>query len=121
MVSANTSYIRNLNIDVLETLFSIYNFTADIYTEDDGSITLGLNEIDLTENGIDENEAREKLAKSIIEYAEDYYTDFEWWSSAPNTRAHIPYVIKSLLINDYKKLSEMIKCQPGTDPDILED
>ena len=82
-------------------------------TEEDGSVTLALNEIDLAENGKDEKDARMKLAASILEYSEDYYNDFSYWESAPNRRAHIPYVFKALFIRDIQKIGESIQCQVG--------
>ena len=81
--------------------------------EADGSITLALNEIDLVENGINENEARAKLANAILEYAQDYYNDFAYWGSAPNRRSHIPYVFKALFIGDTRKIGENIRCLVG--------
>ena len=42
------------NLDTMTEILSAYKFTAEKYIEDDGSITLSLNEIDLVENG--ENE-----------------------------------------------------------------
>ena len=38
------------NIKLMETLLTAYTFTAEKFIEDDGSITLSLNQIDLVEN-----------------------------------------------------------------------
>ena len=51
------------------------------------------NEIDLVENAETEELAKQQLAESIIEYVEDYYNDFAYWSSASNRVEHMPYVI----------------------------
>ncbi len=106
-------YIFLSDLRFMEELLKGYSYSALRMDEEDGSVTLALNEIDLVENGRDEAEAREKLAKAILEYAEDYYNDFSYWSSAPNRRAHIPYVFKALFIGDIHKIGDSIQCQAG--------
>ena len=94
-------------------LLSAYQFTAQKFIEDDNSVTLSLNEIDIVENATTEYDARKKLADSILEYATDYYNDFSYWSNAINRKQHIPYVMKALMMNDIKELGDSIKCQSG--------
>lgn len=101
------------NLETMNEILSAYQFTAIRCIEDDGSITLSLNEIDLVENAVDEQTARLELAKSIMDYALDYYNDYAYWSSAPNRRQHIPYVFKALILDDTNKLGESIICQDG--------
>ena len=100
-----------LSEDIKDSL-SDYSFSALRIDEEDGSVTLALNEIDLVENGTDESDARARLAAAILEYAEDYYSDFSYWSSASNRASHIPYVFKALFIGDVQKIGESIKCIP---------
>lgn len=106
-------YVFLSDFHFMEELLSGYSFSAVRMEEADGSVTLALNEIDLVENGKDENDARSKLASSILEYAEDYYTDYSYWGSAPNRKSHIPYVFKALFIGDSQKIGESILCQAG--------
>jgi hypothetical protein len=101
------------DIHFIERLLDAYRFTARKYEEDNGSVTLGLVEIDLIENGVNEDEAKAKLSKSILEYAEDYYNEFSFYFSAPNRKHHLPYVIKSLILNDVNKIGALIKCRHG--------
>ena len=91
----------------------IYKFTAQRLVEEDGSVTLSLNEIDLIENGKNEDEARLKLAQSILEYAVDYYNDYAMYSHSPNRKGHIPYIFKALIIDDPEQIGAMIQCQDG--------
>lgn len=106
-------YLFLSDINFVDTLLSAYSFTAKKFVEDDGSVTLSLNEIDLAENAETEESAKKKLAQSIIEYAEDFYNDFNFWSIAPNRKGHIPWVFKALIIDDADKLGELIQCQNG--------
>ena len=100
----------------LETMFEIlqaYQFSALRYVEDDGSVTLSLNEIDLVENDRNEEEARLKLGQSILEYSLDYYNEYETYSRSPNRKKHIPYIFKALIIDDPQKIGDMLQCQDG--------
>lgn len=101
------------NLETMSEILSAYRFTADRYVEDDGTITLSLNEIDLVENGNNESEARLALGKSILEYSVDYYNDYEMYSNSPNRKGHIPYIFKALIIDDSQKIGEGILCLDG--------
>ena len=101
------------NIDTMSEILSAYNFSAEKFVEDDGSVTLSLNEIDLIENAPDEQTARQELAKAIMDYSMDYYDDYAYWSNSTNRRQHIPYVFKALIMDDVNKLGESIICQDG--------
>lgn len=106
-------YLMISDIKFLESLLNAYTFNADKIIEEDGSVTLSLNEIDLVENAEDEASARKKLAESILEYAEDYYKEFNYWSSSENRKAHIPYVFKALVLDDINKIGDLIQCRNG--------
>lgn len=101
------------NLEIMSELLEIYHFTAIKYIENDGSITLSLNEIDLVENGPDEQTARLNLAKAILEYSLDYYNEYETYSRSPNRKKHIPYIFKALIIDDPEKIGEILQCQDG--------
>lgn len=100
----------------LETMSDIlegYNFTASIFIECDDSVTLSLHEIDLIENGRNEQEARLNMAKAILEYATEFYEEYELYSKSLNRKKHIPYIFKALIIDDTIKIGEMIQCLDG--------
>lgn len=101
------------NLEIMSELLEIYHFTAIKYIENDGSITLSLNEIDLVENGPDEQTARLNLAKAILDYSLDYYNEYETYSRSPNRKKHIPYIFKALIIDDPEKIGEILQCQDG--------
>lgn len=101
------------NLDTMACILDAYQFTADRFVEPDGSVTLALIEIDLVENASDETRARALLAASILEYSEEYYKNYAYWSTAPNRKAHIPYIFKALIMDDVQKLGESITCHDG--------
>ncbi len=101
------------NLETMAEILEAYHFTAIKYLEDDGSVTLSLNEIDLIENGKDEPAARLNLARAIMEYSLDYYNDYDIYSHSPNRKKHMPYVFKALIIDNPEKIGEMIQYQDG--------
>ena len=112
-IKKTRDYVLLSNMEFINELLSGYTFTANKYIENDGSVTLSLNELDLVENGLDEKDALHKLAQAIYEYAINFYDEFNVWSVAPNRKPEIPYVFKALILSDIPKIGECIKCQDG--------
>lgn len=101
------------NLETMSEILDIYKFTANSYVEDDGSITLSLNEIDLIENGETEQIARIALGKSILEYSVDYYNNYKLYSNSLNRKGHIPYIFKALIMDSPDVIGESVQCQNG--------
>lgn len=101
------------NLETISEILEAYYFTAMRYIEGDNSVTLSLNEIDLVENGKDEKEARLNMGRAILEYALDYYNEYEMYSHSPSRKKHIPYIFKALIIDNPEKIGDMLQCQDG--------
>lgn len=101
------------NLETMSEILKAYHFTAEKFLEEDGSVTLSLNEIDLIENGADEETARINMGNAILEYSMDYYNEYELFSHSPNRKNHIPYIFKALIIDNPKEIGELIECQDG--------
>ena len=101
------------NLETISEILEAYYFTATKYIEGDNSVTLSLNEIDLVENGKDEKEARLNMGMAILEYALDYYNEYEMYSHSPSRKKHIPYIFKALIIDKPEKIGDMLECQDG--------
>lgn len=101
------------DVQTMADILNVYQFTAQKFIEEDFSITLSLNEIDLVENAATEEAAKLSLARSIMEYAVEYYEHYAVYSKAPNRKAHMPYVFKALLTDDINLLGESILCRDG--------
>jgi len=100
------------DINLFSELLSAYTFSANLFTEDNGTVTISLNEIDLIENGENEKVAIQKMAVAILDYAEDYYSDYMYWARG-NRATHKPYVFKALILNDVNAIGGLIKCHHG--------
>ncbi|MCD8014505.1 MAG: hypothetical protein LUG99_15280 [Lachnospiraceae bacterium] len=101
------------NLETMSEILAAYHFTAQKYVEEDGSITLSLNEIDLIENGCDEHIARLAMGNAILEYSEEYYNEYELYSRSPNRKSHVPYIFKALITDDPEQIGESIQCRDG--------
>ena len=66
-----------------------------------------------TYEGRTKEDAIRLLAINLQEYADEYYSEFEYWYSAPNRKAHLPYVLKIFLQSNIKNIVKMIECQAG--------
>jgi len=101
------------NLDTMAEILNAYSFTAKKIIEDDGTITLSLNEIDLIENGNDEVSARRALGNAILNYSFDYYKEYSFYSHSPNRKKHVPYVFKALIMDSPEEIGDIIICQDG--------
>lgn len=101
------------DVQTMADILNVYQFTAQKFIEEDNTITLSLNEIDLVENAVTEEAAKLSLARSIMEYAVEYYEHYAVYSKASNRKAHMPYVFKALLTDDINILGESILCRDG--------
>ena len=101
------------DISFINLLLDMYRFECTKHLEEDGTVTLSTDVMDIVENANTEDEAKAKVAQSILDYAEDFYAEYELWSKAPNRKNHIPYVFKALLLNDTSKIGDLILCRTG--------
>ena len=97
----------------LSAMLSYVRYEATIFQEDDGSITLSLDALDLVVNEKSLESAKKSLANDIEEYAEEYYANYESYSVSPNRRAHLPYVMKALIADSPKELEDAIEYHVG--------
>jgi len=111
-IKKTRDYLFLSDMDVLKKILSVYSFHAKILPEDDGTITLSLDEIGLIENAPDLPDAVSALSAAILEYSEDFYKEFSYWSRGSG-KSHIPYVIKALILNDINKIGDLIECRHG--------
>ena len=110
--TAKTSEFAIVSAKLLKLFLDSLTFTVSFIPEDDGSFTGSVEELDLFANAPSKDECLTLLLDDMKEYAQDFYNDFQFWSSAPNRKKHIPYVLKILSESD-EKLLEAMKCQTG--------
>lgn len=99
--------------DTIYELVSGVMYVADEYWEEDGTVTLSLHDMDIIANGPDIDSAKKLLVRNIMEYAEEYYSEYELYYSAPNRKRHLPYIMKALTAKNPEELEEAVLCHPG--------
>lgn len=98
--------------DILAMLSGVKCTVSTIH-ENDGSYTLATDEMYLAENADTENQALMNLAASILEYAIEYYDNYQLYSRSPNRSGHLPYVTKAFLLDDAERIKEEMLCHDG--------
>lgn len=96
-VKRSRDMIFSTNLEMLEGILEPYTFTFSEFVEEDDSVTLSLNEIDIVVNGETKEDSLNILENDLKEYAQEYYDDFEYYFSSLNRKSHYPYVLKVLL------------------------
>lgn len=86
-------------------------FQVTVYTEDDGSITLSTDDMDLAVNAPSKEAAIKALCRDIVEYAEEYRKAFAMYSAAPNRAAHAP-LVKEILSVTPQELRDALVFHP---------
>ena len=89
----------------ISTSFSI---PVKLIMEDDGSFVATNSVIeDVFSVGTTKEEAISELCRNLIEYAQEYYENYDLYSNTPNRKKHAPYVMRILfsrLLADYVKV-----------------
>lgn len=81
----------------LNSLLSNLTIPVKFIKEDDGSF-IATNSVieDVFSAGATKETAMSELCKDLIEYAQDYYDDYDLYSKTPNRKKHAPYVMRIL-------------------------
>lgn len=113
LIKRTRDYVWLMSDEVLETLLSDVTYLALEIKESDGSVTANIDELDIVENAETKEALNCKLAAEILEYANQYYEEFSYWSSSPERKKHIAYVLQALILNDTQKIGEKIRWLDG--------
>ena len=96
---------RDLQKDILRA----YTFKPEVLQEEDGSVTLALDEIELVVNAPTFEEAARKLVQEMKIYAEDYKERIHLFLHAPNRRGHFPYVLRIWLCESDEEIRSFLE------------
>ena len=98
-----------LRRDLQQYILRPYVFKPEVLPEDDGSITVALDLIDIAVNGPTLNEAIEELVRELKIYAEDYRDNINLFLNAPNRKAHFPYVLRVWLCDNDQEIKSLFE------------
>ena len=98
-----------LSIPQMRALLSAYELNYGFEVEEDGRYAGSIEEIDLiVADGSCLEELRMNLALHLIAYAKDFMSNFHHYASAPNTKKHVPYVLRILIEDSMDAVVSML-------------
>jgi hypothetical protein len=59
-------------------------------------------------NAADQEQARNMLAVELVDYAKDYFDQFQLYYNSLNRKEHFPYILRVLLAEDLDEVKELI-------------
>lgn len=113
LLRRNRDYMMLCSDTTISQIVAGVTIVADQFTEEDGSVTLSAEALDIVVNGPDLETARASLVTDLIEYAEEYFQEFQLYSQASNRKGHLPYVMKALTAKSPKELEGAVVCRVG--------
>lgn len=112
-VKRNRDAWAALSSEHLKAAFATFTFEAELFHEEDGTVTATLKGFDLVENSENEDEAIELLADELIDYANEYQDNFQTYFRAPNRHDQFPYIMNVLSQDDTEGVKSLIRCLVG--------
>lgn len=103
-----TEQVALLRVDLLKMILVDYKLNPEIIKEDDGSITLALDSLEIYANNLTLDIAANDLIEDLKVYAQDYMDRSQLFLQAPNRKSHFPYVLKVLLCENDKEILALL-------------
>ncbi len=98
-----------LRVDQQKMLLANYCLKPEVINEDDSSITLALDELELYSNGSNLDEAVQGLIEDLKTYAEDYMQRSQLFLNAPNRKSHFPFILRVLLCETDNEIRQLLE------------
>ncbi len=108
VIKRNRDHVLSISLEHTVNLLADYRLHMNVFQEEDGSITVTLNELDLIINTMNKGEFKNLMAQEILDYAEDYFEQFNLYYNSPNRQKHFPYVLKAILANNLEEVAGFI-------------
>ena len=103
-----TEQVAMLRVDLLKMVLEDYKLNPEVIQEDDGSITLALDSLELYANNSTLDLATKDLIEDLKIYAQDYLDRSQLFFHSPNRKPHFPYVLKILLCDNDEEIRKLL-------------
>lgn len=103
-----TEQVALLRVDLLKMVLADYKLNPEIIKEDDGSITLALDSLEMYANNSTLDLAACDLVEDLKIYSQDYMDRSQLFLQAPNRKSHFPYVLKVLLCDSDTEIRALL-------------
>ena len=90
-------------------LLGCYVIPAEILPEEDGSVTIAVDILEMAVNGATREAAIDELITDLKMYAQDYMDRVGLFLQAPNRRSHFPFVLRVLLASDDEEIRQIVR------------
>lgn len=103
-----------LRVDQQKMLLANYSLKPEIIHEDNNSITLALDSLELYSNGSNLDEAVNELINDLKVYASDYIQRSQLFLNAPNRKSHFPFILRVLLCESDEEIRQLLELDNAT-------
>ena len=103
-----TEQVAMLRVDLLKMVLEDYKLNPEVIQEDDGSVTLALDSLELYANNSTLDLATKDLIEDLKIYAQDYLDRSQLFFHSPNRKPHFPYVLKILLCDNDEEIRKLL-------------
>lgn len=108
-VKRNDDIFWSFSKQIAEELLAGYTLAIEYENEEDGSFFGSLVPLeDIVVHGKTMDDMIEDAAIQLVEYAQEYYQEFNKYYNAPNRRSHLPYILNVLSQNDIEGVKKLI-------------
>lgn len=108
VVKRNRDVIVTSSLLQMKDILSVYELTFKYEQDEDEKFAGSIEQIeDIVAEADTLEELRYELARKLVEYAHDYYSEFSRYYNAPNRRRHAYYVLRVLLEDDIENVARM--------------
>lgn len=97
-----------LQRDLLQEILKSHSLKPEVLPEDNGSITIALDELEIYINNATKESAPNDLINDLKIYAEDYCNQFELYFNSVNRRQHILYILRILLYTTSDEIKALL-------------
>lgn len=98
-----------LRRELQQEILKAYSLKPEILPEEDGSVTVALNELEIAVNGPNVDEAINELVRELKVYAQDYLDRLQLFLNAPNRKGHFPYILRVLLCDSDQEIKSLLE------------
>jgi len=104
-----TEKVLIMRKDLQQMILSEFKLKPEVIVEEDSSVTLALDTLEIYVNAENKEKAYQDLIKELKIYAQDYIQRSQLFLNAPNRSNHFPYVLRILLCENDKELRQIIE------------
>ena len=104
-----------LRSDLQKMLLQKHTIITNVIREDDGSVTITTEPLDLYANADNEDAAINELIQEMKDYANDYLDRASFFLQSPNRRDHFPYVLRISLCQSDQEIRQMLEVKHASE------